>query len=103
MVGESATELAEASSGKMSCLCMACIEQASVGIVEKWGRFSHMAQPGCHLFNPLAGEYLAGSLSLRVQHLEVRCLTKSKVSSFPLRPADEVTSSGRELHRRLLC
>eukprot|EP00246_Nothoceros_aenigmaticus_P004812 TRINITY_DN16516_c0_g1_i1.p1 TRINITY_DN16516_c0_g1~~TRINITY_DN16516_c0_g1_i1.p1 ORF type:complete len:293 (-),score=51.06 TRINITY_DN16516_c0_g1_i1:392-1270(-) len=64
------------------CLCLACIEQASIGIVERWGRFSHMAQPGCHLFNPLAGEYLAGTLSTRVQHLEVRCLTKSKDNVF---------------------
>lgn len=56
-----------------------CIEQSSVGIVEKWGKFSHLAQPGLHFFNPLIGVWLAGSLSLRVQQLDVRCDTKTKV------------------------
>lgn len=43
----------------------ACIDQASVGIVEKWGKFSHVAQAGFQCFNPLAGVWLAGTLSLR--------------------------------------
>lgn len=56
-----------------------CIGQSTVGLVEKWGKFSGVAQPGLHCLNPLAGEWLAGRLSLRVQSLDVRCDTKTKV------------------------
>jgi hypothetical protein len=57
----------------------ACVEQSTVGMVEKWGRFSHVAQPGLHCLNPFLGEWMAGRLSLRVQSLDVRCDTKTKV------------------------
>jgi hypothetical protein len=57
----------------------ACVEQSTVGMVEKWGRFSHVAQPGLHCLNPCLGEWMAGRLSLRVQSLDVRCDTKTKV------------------------
>lgn len=62
--------------------CFACIEQSNVGIVEKWGRFSRLAQPGFQFFNILSGEWLAGILSLRVQQLDVRCDTKTKDNVF---------------------
>ncbi|KAK9103583.1 hypothetical protein Sjap_020837 [Stephania japonica] len=39
-----------------------CIDQASIGVVEKWGRFDRLASPGFNLFNPFAGECLAGLL-----------------------------------------
>jgi len=48
-------------------------------VIEKWGKFSGIAQPGLHCLNPFAGEWLAGRLSLRVQSLDVRCDTKTKV------------------------
>ena len=60
--------------------CCACIDQATVGVVEKWGKFSHLAQPGFNCFNPLQGYWMAGALNLRVQQLDVRCDTKTKVS-----------------------
>ncbi|KAH9574434.1 hypothetical protein CY35_01G057400 [Sphagnum magellanicum] len=60
----------------------ACIEQSTVGMVEKWGRFSHVAQPGLHCLNPFLGEWMAGRLSLRVQSLDVRCDTKTKDNVF---------------------
>lgn len=41
-----------------------------------------MADPGLHCFNPLAGTWLAGTLSLRVQQLDVRCETKTKDNVF---------------------
>ncbi|KAJ7525074.1 hypothetical protein O6H91_17G035200 [Diphasiastrum complanatum] len=63
-------------------LCFSCVDQASVGIVERCGRFSHVAQPGLHCFNLLAGEWLAGILSLRVQFLDVRCETKTRDNVF---------------------
>lgn len=60
--------------------CLICVGQSTVGVIEKWGKFSGIAQPGLHCLNPFAGEWLAGRLSLRVQSLDVRCDTKTKVS-----------------------
>jgi len=58
------------------------VEQASIGVVEKWGRFQLLAQPGLHFFNPLAGEYLAGFLSTRISSLDVTIETKTKDNVF---------------------
>ncbi|KAI3411262.1 PHB domain-containing protein, partial [Psidium guajava] len=60
----------------------ACVDQASIGVVERWGRFEKLAQPGLHFFNPLGGEALAGVLSTRIQSLEVRIETKTKDNVF---------------------
>jgi len=62
--------------------CLVCIGQSTVGVIEKWGKFSGIAQPGLHCLNPFAGEWLAGRLSLRVQSLDVRCDTKTKDNVF---------------------
>jgi len=59
-----------------------CVNQASVGVVERWGRFSKLAEPGFHFFNPFAGECLAGVLSTRIASLEVRIETKTKDNVF---------------------
>jgi hypothetical protein len=59
-----------------------CVEQANVAVVEKWGRFLRLAEPGLHFFNPCAGEFVAGTLSTRVQSLDVRVETKTKVLFF---------------------
>jgi hypothetical protein len=56
-----------------------CVDQASVAVVEKWGRFVRLAEPGLHFFNPFAGECVAGTLTTRVQSLDVRVETKTKV------------------------
>lgn len=60
-----------------------CVEQANVAVVEKWGRFLRLAEPGLHFFNPFAGEFVAGTLSTRVQSLDVRVETKTKVFISP--------------------
>ncbi|KAG2311117.1 hypothetical protein Bca52824_022674 [Brassica carinata] len=52
--------------GNTNCIIGGCIDQANVGVVECWGRFKHVAEPGCHFFNPLAGQWLAGVLSTRI-------------------------------------
>jgi len=59
-----------------------CVDQASVAVVEKWGRFVRLAEPGLHFFNPFAGECVAGSLTTRVQSLDVRVETKTKDNVF---------------------
>ncbi|KAJ6826434.1 hypersensitive-induced response protein 4 [Iris pallida] len=63
-------------------LFCACIDQASVGVVERWGRFLRLASPGFHFFNPFAGECLAGVLSTRLSSLDVRIETKTKDNVF---------------------
>ena len=60
-----------------------CVEQANVAVVEKWGRFLRLAEPGLHFFNPFAGELVAGTLSTRVQSLDVKVETKTKVRLLP--------------------
>ncbi|GJN29731.1 hypothetical protein PR202_gb18049 [Eleusine coracana subsp. coracana] len=59
-----------------------CVDQASVAVVEKWGRFIRLAEPGLHFFNPFAGECVAGTLTTRVQSLDVRVETKTKDNVF---------------------
>jgi hypothetical protein len=61
------------------CCCM-CVEQAKVGIVEKFGKYERIAEPGFQCVNWICGRRLAGYISLRVQQLDVRCETKTKVS-----------------------
>lgn len=63
-------------------MCCFCIDQASVGLVEEWGRFLYVAQPGLHFVNPLCGRWLAGTLSTRVQYLDVRAETKTRDNVF---------------------
>ncbi|XP_024012599.1 hypersensitive-induced response protein 4 isoform X1 [Eutrema salsugineum] len=68
--------------GNTFCIFGGCIDQASVGVVERWGRFEHIAEPGCHFFNPLAGQWLAGVLSTRINSLDVKIETKTKDNVF---------------------
>ncbi|VVB15651.1 unnamed protein product [Arabis nemorensis] len=68
--------------GNTYCILGGCIDQASVGVVERWGRFEHIAEPGCHLFNPLVGQWLAGVLSTRINSLDVKIETKTKDNVF---------------------
>jgi len=60
--------------------CCTCVEQAKVGIVEKFGKYERIAEPGFQCVNWICGRRLAGYISLRVQQLDVRCETKTKVS-----------------------
>ncbi|KAL7107283.1 hypothetical protein ABFS83_06G043800 [Erythranthe nasuta] len=68
--------------GNAYCVMCSCVDQASVGVVERWGRFDRLAQPGLHFFNPLAGECLAGFLSTRINSLDVKIETKTKDNVF---------------------
>ncbi|KAF2311750.1 hypothetical protein GH714_026499 [Hevea brasiliensis] len=38
--------------GNSWCLLCGCVDQANIGIVERWGRFEKLAEPGLHFFNP---------------------------------------------------
>ncbi|KAL8126265.1 hypothetical protein AgCh_013523 [Apium graveolens] len=64
--------------GNVFCLFCGCIGQSHVVVVEKWGRFEKLAQPGLNFFNPFAGEFIAGILSTRINSLDVKIETKTK-------------------------
>ncbi|XP_020274988.1 hypersensitive-induced response protein 4 [Asparagus officinalis] len=66
----------------VNCLFCACIDQASIGVVERWGRFLRLASPGFHCLNPFLGECLGGSLSTRISALDVKIETKTKDNVF---------------------
>ncbi|CAM8890827.1 hypothetical protein QQ045_027575 [Rhodiola kirilowii] len=68
--------------GNTFCFFCGCIDQASVGVVENWGRFSYLAQPGLHHFNPFYGDCLVAVLSTRIASLDVRIETKTKDNVF---------------------
>ena len=65
-------------------MCIPCcftISTAEVGIVEKWGKFSRLVQPGLgFVICPM--EQLVGRLSFRVQQLDVRVETKTADNVF---------------------
>lgn len=60
---------------------LACIQvdQSTVAVKEKFGKFDEVLEPGCHCLPWCVGYQVAGTLSLRVQQLDVRCETKTKV------------------------
>lgn len=59
--------------------CCIQVDQSTVAIKETFGRFDEVLEPGCHLLPWCLGKQIAGYLSLRVQQLDVRCETKTKV------------------------
>ncbi|GLT84072.1 hypothetical protein SLE2022_023230 [Rubroshorea leprosula] len=68
--------------GNAFCICCGCVDQASVGVIERWGRFEKLAEPGLHFFNPFAGQFLAGILSTRICSLDAEIETKTKDNVF---------------------
>eukprot|EP00878_Enallax_costatus_P002890 GHUV01003084.1.p1 GENE.GHUV01003084.1~~GHUV01003084.1.p1 ORF type:complete len:209 (+),score=53.42 GHUV01003084.1:324-950(+) len=62
--------------------CYSCPREETAALVERFGKYSHVAYPGCNCLNPLCGESIAGRVSLRVQQLEVKCETKTKDNVF---------------------
>lgn len=65
----------------MVCPCCVCVRTQQVGIVEDLGEFKKLLDPGLHLIcYPL--QAVAGTLSLRIQQLDVMCETKTKDNVF---------------------
>jgi regulator of protease activity HflC (stomatin/prohibitin superfamily) len=65
----------------MVCPCCVCVRTQEVGIVEDLGQFKQLIDPGFHcIFFPL--QSVAGTLSLRIQQLDVMCETKTKYNVF---------------------
>lgn len=63
-------------------ICFACPSNSSVAVIEQCGKFQRIAKPGFNCVNPFLCETNAGTLSLRVQSLDVRCETKTKDNVF---------------------
>ncbi len=65
-------------------MCIPCfftVSTSEVGIVETWGKFSRLVQPGLGcVLRPM--EQLVGRLSFRVQQLDVRVETKTLDNVF---------------------
>lgn len=63
------------------CPCIICVQTSEVGIVERFGKFSRIINPGVnYLLCPV--EYVADKVSMRVQQLNVTCETKTLDNVF---------------------
>mmetsp|Transcript_38942 Transcript_38942/g.94286 ORF Transcript_38942/g.94286 Transcript_38942/m.94286 type:complete len:282 (-) Transcript_38942:344-1189(-) len=65
-------------------MCIPCcftISTSEVGVIERWGKFSRLVQPGLG-FTLCPMEQLVGRLSFRVQQLDVRVETKTLDNVF---------------------
>ncbi|KAK8949320.1 Hypersensitive-induced response protein 1 [Platanthera zijinensis] len=63
-------------------LCCVQVDQSTVAIKERFGKFEAILEPGCHCIPWFIGSRIAGNLSLRLQQLDVRCETKTKDNVF---------------------
>ena len=51
-------------------------------VVQQCGKFAFFANEGCHFVNPCVGQAVAGTISTRVQSLDVSVETKTKDNVF---------------------
>lgn len=58
------------------------MDQSTVVIKERFGKFNEVLEPGCHCMPWFLGSQVAGHLTLRLQQLDVRCETKTKDNVF---------------------
>ncbi|KAK2966938.1 hypothetical protein RJ640_002123 [Escallonia rubra] len=63
-------------------LCCVQVDQSTVAIKERFGKFEDVLQPGCHFLPWCIGSQIAGKMTLRLQQLDVRCETKTKDNVF---------------------
>jgi len=61
--------------------CCTCPSSGTVNIVEHFGAFKDIANPGCNCLCPLVDQ-VAGTVSMRLQQLNVSCETKTKDNVF---------------------
>ena len=60
-------------------LCCIQVDQSTVAITERFGKYEEVLDPGCHFLPWFLGMRVAGRLTLRLQQLDVKCETKTKV------------------------
>jgi len=60
--------------------CCISVRSGEVGLVEKWGRFSHICEPGLNCINPFSTKVIP--VDMRVRQLKVECTTKTSDNVF---------------------
>eukprot|EP00555_Chaetoceros_dichaeta_P015440 CAMPEP_0198275742 /NCGR_PEP_ID=MMETSP1447-20131203/64937_1 /TAXON_ID=420782 /ORGANISM="Chaetoceros dichaeta, Strain CCMP1751" /LENGTH=276 /DNA_ID=CAMNT_0043970637 /DNA_START=109 /DNA_END=939 /DNA_ORIENTATION=+ len=65
----------------MCCGCLICIRTQEVGVVEDLGQFRGLVEPGLNFICYPCSD-VAGTLSLRIQQIDVVCETKTKDNVF---------------------
>eukprot|EP00697_Spironema_sp_BW2_P000332 gnl/Spiro4/10424_TR5576_c0_g1_i1.p1 gnl/Spiro4/10424_TR5576_c0_g1~~gnl/Spiro4/10424_TR5576_c0_g1_i1.p1 ORF type:complete len:340 (+),score=123.39 gnl/Spiro4/10424_TR5576_c0_g1_i1:33-1022(+) len=68
--------------GRVCCCCCATVKTGSVGIVEKCGKYTDIAHPGCHWLCCCFGTTMAGFVSMRMRDLLVQTSTKTRDDVF---------------------
>lgn len=58
------------------------VDQSSIQVIEQFGKYRRMAQPGFNCVCCCIGEQVAGVMSLRIQQIDCRCETKTKDNVF---------------------
>jgi len=66
----------------MGGICCVAVPQSSVAMIERFGKFSREAHAGFNCVCCICGEASAGTVSLRLQQLLVKCDTKTKDNVF---------------------
>jgi regulator of protease activity HflC (stomatin/prohibitin superfamily) len=68
----------------MSCPCFGIlvVNTSEVKTVEHCGAFNRVAHPGVHFVFPCCCQFVSGTLSMRLQQMEIVCETKTKDNVF---------------------
>lgn len=64
----------------MACCCVVT-STGTVKLIESCGKFDHIAKPGIEFIWPFV-QAVSGTLSMRLQQMEVACETKTKDNVF---------------------
>ena len=63
------------------CCCFVCVREMEAGIVQQFGKFHSVLEPGLNcICYPI--QSVAARMSLKVQQLDVSCETKTKDNVF---------------------
>lgn len=62
--------------------CCVLVKQSDVAVKERFGKFQKVLNPGLQFVPWVIGDYVAGTLTLRLQQLDVQCETKTKDNVF---------------------
>lgn len=65
----------------MSICCFNTVSTSEVAVLERFGKFSRLAEAGCVCLIPCV-EYVAGRVSLRIRELSCSLETKTKDNVF---------------------
>lgn len=65
-----------------NCCCFACIPQDKAAIIEQCGKFDRVGSSGCNVVICCIGECITGTVSLRIDQLDVQIETKTKDNVF---------------------